>query len=78
MGRATKTEIRDILKNLKEQVRILETAVTEDNGISVVNSLHALEELVEQTREELEDRYEETFIELEGEDVDEDEEDEED
>ena len=75
MARVTKTEVRDVLRDLHEHVGALKDAITANDGRTVVFALENAEATLELARELLEDRYDEDFLEIEGEFVEEEEED---
>lgn len=65
--RATKSDARDLLRELHGSLLALKSAVTADNGVLVVGFLQDAETTVGDLREVLEDRYGEAFDEIEGE-----------
>lgn len=66
MARAKKGEIREVLRDLKESIRVLEGHVSQDAGPAVVESLEQCEDELEAARALLEDRYASDFDEIEG------------
>lgn len=70
-SRATKGEIRDLVRDLDAELRTLKDAVTADDGAKVVAILQYAEASMEDLRESLEDRYSDAFDEIEGEVIEE-------
>ena len=71
MPRATKGEIRDLLRDLNVITSRIRDAVGDDNGVAAVVALQESEDALEDLRALLEDRYDEEFTEIEGEIVEE-------
>ena len=71
MARPTKTEVRDLLRDLTDHLGALKDSITANNGPAVVFSLEHAEETLDLARDLLEDRYDEAFTEIEGEIVEE-------
>ena len=71
MSRATKTELRDTIRDLTATLAVLKDAVSADDGREAVKALQIFENASDDLRELLEDRYDEAFDEIEGPVVDE-------
>lgn len=75
--RATKGNIRDEVRELREAMLVLNDAVTADDGPGVVEALEDAEACMEAVREQIQDRYSDLFDDeeeevVEGEDEEED------
>lgn len=66
MPRATKTELRDTIRDLHGALLALKDAVTNDDGREAVKALLVAENAGDDLRELLEDRYGDAFDEIEG------------